>query len=68
MGIEFNEENAMMNQAYQQQVQQANSSAFGRFLVARGIAKDDAQANMVLLGIAVAAVILTVIVIFTFVI
>ncbi len=68
MGIEFNEENAMMNQAYQQQVQQANSSAFGRFLVARGIAKDDAQANMILLGIAVAAVILTVIVIFTFVI
>ncbi len=68
MGIEFNEENAMMNQAYQQQVQQANSSAFGRFLVARGIAKDDAQANMVLLGIAVAAVILIVIVIFTFVI
>ncbi len=68
MGIEFNEENAMMNQAYQQQVQQANSSAFGRFLVARGIAKDDAQANMILLGIAIAAVVLTIIVIFTFVI
>ena len=68
MGIEFNEENAMMNQAYQQQVQQANSSAFGRFLIARGIAKDDAQANMILLGIAIAAVVLTIIVIFTFVI
>ena len=67
MGIEFNEENAMMNQAYQQQVQQANSSAFGRFLVARGIAKDDAQANMVLLGIAFGAIVLTVIVVFTFI-
>ncbi len=67
MGIEFNEENAMMNQAYQQQVQQANSSAFGRFLVARGIAKDDAQANMFLLGIALAAVVLTIIVVFTFI-
>lgn len=67
MGIEFNEENAMMNQAYQQQVQQANSSAFGRFLVARGIAKDDAQANMVLLGIALGAVTLTIVVVFTFI-
>jgi hypothetical protein len=67
MGIEFNEENAMMNQAYQQQVQQANSSAFGRFLVARGIAKDDTQANMFLLGIALGAVTLTIVVVFTFI-
>lgn len=68
MGIEFNEENAMMNQSYQQQVSQTNSSAFGRFLVARGIAKDDAQANMILLGIAICAVLLTLFVVFTFII
>ncbi len=67
MVIEFNDEQNLAAQSYASQMNQGSASGISGFLLSKGIAKDEAQANKIMLGIAVGAFVLTLIVIFTFV-
>jgi len=66
MSVEFDQENNF-NKNFERTISKSNGSKMNTYLIKKGYAKNEKQANLILLGISLLCILITIFVFYTFV-